>query len=164
MTAPSLSNISKEIAYDGETGQFTRVTSAGRVAAGHITGAVKPNGYVEVGFMRKSFLAHRMAWLFSTGDWPEGQIDHINGVKSDNRIANLRLATPSQQGGNTKVNTRNTSGVKGARFCRTYKRWTAQIRLDGKNKTLGYFSSKAAAISAYHAAAIAKYGEFARLS
>lgn len=105
---------------------------------------------------------HRVIWLFVHGRWPEGQIDHINGDKRDNRIANLRLATAQQNRANVSAQTNGTSGFKGVSWCKGDQRWHARIMADGKRYFLGGYITAEEAARAYDDRAIALHGSFAR--
>ena len=120
------------------------------------------NGYlsVHVGVGgRRSILAHRVAWCLFYGEWPSGMIDHMNGERDDNRIANLRIASPSENGRNRRKNVTNTSGCKGVYFCKQKRRWRAFMKLDGKVLHFGYHKTIEAAKEA-RAAAEAQHGFF----
>jgi hypothetical protein len=149
--------------YDQETGRLTNKVSRGASApAGQLAGSKfrYPDGYPRVTINGKMYLAHRLAWLYVTGVWPVAQIDHINGVSDDNRFANLREASASENSRNSKLPTSNTSGFKGV--CRHRKGWQATIRIDGRTVYLGMFKTPEAAHAAYCAAAREHHGEFAR--
>lgn len=92
--------------------------------------------------------AHRVIWAIHTGEWPNGDIDHINRVRSDNRISNLRCVTRSENLHNCSLRRDNTSGKAGVRWCKTYKFWEARINHNGKFYFLGYHDSFAAAAAA----------------
>lgn len=106
--------------------------------------------------------AHRLAWLLTYGRWPEGDTDHINCDKSDNRIANLREATRSENSANRPPPAHNKSGVKGVHFERSRQKWKAFIRKDWKMINIGRYDTKAEAIAARLEAEQRIYGEFAR--
>jgi hypothetical protein len=110
----------------------------------------------------RRFQAHRLAWLYVYGEWPNGAIDHINRDPGDNRISNLRLATPTQNNANRARPACNTSGVKGVSWIGKSRKWQAQITVHGRQKYLGRFSEKDLAVQAYRKAASAYFGEFAR--
>lgn len=96
--------------------------------------------------------AHRVAWAIHSGEWPNGQIDHINGIRSDNRISNLRVVTHQENHRNKAMPNTNTSG-----FCGVNARgntWIATIRVKGKQIYLGTFERLEEAISAREAANI----------
>ncbi|WP_161594461.1 HNH endonuclease [Pantoea agglomerans] len=124
----------------------------------------KANGYVTLNIRRKNYLAHRIAWLYMTGSFPNGDIDHIDGNRANNCFSNLREATRSQNMANLRGNAKNTSGFKGVRFVARVKRWSAEITANHKRYHLGYFSSIEDAAMAYNNAAIKHFGEFARLN
>lgn len=92
--------------------------------------------------------AHRVAWAIFHDAWPMGQIDHINGVRTDNRLANLRDVTVTENNRNCALRKTNRSGVTGVHFNRFCGKWTAQIRIDGKARHLGLFDSLQDAASA----------------
>lgn len=108
----------------------------------------------------KSYKAHRLAWLYMHGELPDKSIDHINGLKTDNRIANLRLATNAQQKQNRPRNLNNSSGYKGV--ARAETKWRARINANGRHYYLGRFDTPEDAHNAYVAAAHRLHGEFAR--
>ena len=126
-------------------------------------GSTDKDGYLVIMIARKTYKAHRLAWLYVNGAWPAGQIDHINGVKSDNRICNLREATNAQNAVNTGVIKTNTSGLKGVSYSSSHRKFRAQIMRGGRNRTIGLFDSAQAAHEAYAKAATECFGEFARL-
>jgi hypothetical protein len=95
-----------------------------------------------------------MAWLLQTGLWPSGDIDHINGDRSDNRWVNLRDVSKSKNARNAKQNSRNKSGFNGVSWCHHKKRWIAHIGLLGRFVVLGRFLTKEEAIKARRAADI----------
>ena len=136
--------------YEEATGVFTwKVDKAGK-KAGDIAGHVcKRDGYRLIGLDMKLYFAHRLAWLYTHGVWPKQQLDHINRVRHDNRIANLRQATNAQNCQNTSLRRDNTSGVKGVHWYARRNKWQVYINKNGKRSFLGYFSDKTDAISAY---------------
>jgi hypothetical protein len=109
---------------------------------------------------RKNYSAHRLAWLYVYGEWPSDQIDHINRNRSDNRIANLRIATPTQNQANRSVCKRNTTGFKGVTVDPRTGRFRAKIRVNGKRTHIGVFDSAEEAGAAYVAASRRVYGDF----
>ncbi|QWY83223.1 HNH endonuclease protein [Rhizobium phage RHph_X2_25] len=102
-------------------------------------------------------LAHRIIWLLCHGAWPLGQIDHINGDRTDNRIANLRDVSNAENMRNTSRRSDNTSGVTGVYLNREMKKWAADIRVDGRTISLGLFETINEAATA-RSAANSKYG------
>lgn len=109
------------------------------------------NGYRKLSVDGREYLVHRVAWLIVTGEWPECEIDHINGDPSDNRLDNLREATRAENCQNLAWSG-NAAGAPGVSFCKANGLWHAQITIRMKNEHLGYFASKDAAAEAYRAA------------
>ena len=126
--------------YDENTGVFVRRTK-NQPKIGTIP--KNPNhAYLNIGIDYKVYKAHRLAWLYVHGEWPKHQIDHINGDKLDNRIANLRVATTSQNKQNMrKARSDSKSGLIGASWHTKSNKWRAAIQIDGKKKHLGYFDT-----------------------
>ena len=147
----------KYLTYDERTGIFNRrVSVSGKNGrAGSVAGTLTPSGYISISILGTSYSAHRLAWLYVNGEEPPEFIDHINGVRNDNRICNLRCATRSQNGMNRGIPINNTSGYKGVTWSKKSGKWNAYIRKDGKRMHLGYFDNiEDAAISARRARAI----------
>lgn len=144
----SLEQIKKLLVYDPETGLFTRriaVGRHGRHAKDVACGTKTPRGYIVMSIRRVRVMAHRLAWFYTFGCWPVNDIDHINQIKSDNRIVNLREATRAQNMQNVTSHKHNTSGIKGVCWHSQRKRWRAFIFVDYKQKHLGLFDTKEAA-------------------
>jgi len=110
------------------------------------------SGYKVIGVDGKLYLAHRLAWFFVHGNWPSDQIDHINGIKDDNRICNLREATTSENHQNMPLIKSNRSGAVGVHWDRASGRWMAQIAVNRRRKTLGRFDTVEDAARAYQEA------------
>jgi hypothetical protein len=146
--------------YNPETGDFIRRSGRSGVKAGAKVGYLHPFGYWYIRVDGKKYRAHRLAWLYITGAWPSGDIDHRNGIRSDNRFCNLREATREENAWNSKPKRRD--GLRGSYLPKRYKRWAAQIMKNGKSHRLGLFSTEMEAHKAYVAAATQLFGEFAR--
>lgn len=104
--------------YDYETGMFYWLVSKGKAKAGRVAGCVGEHGYVQIGINGYVYKAHRLAWLMVYGDFPNGEqpnIDHVNGVRDDNRIANLKVSSVPENNKNLSRNSRNKSGINGVR-------------------------------------------------
>jgi hypothetical protein len=137
-----------------EGGQLYWKVRRGVVAQGTAISCVHNTGYIVFGYKRKQLLAHRVVWLLETGEWPTGQLDHINGDKADNRIENLRIATFMQNAANRKVKRGMPKGVTLHR-CGRFQAVCA-------HQYLGLYEDAVSAGLAYDAAAIKKYGAFAK--
>lgn len=116
--------------------------------AGKEAGLSDPASYMRVTIFGKTYLAHRICWALHHGKWPENHIDHINGVKHDNRIVNLRDCTNSENSKNSKLPANNTSGVCGVTWDARHGYWKAQGKSLGVNYNLGSFATKSEAIEA----------------
>lgn len=131
---------------------------------GAIAGSITSEGYGSIVIDGHTCVSHRVVWLMTYGEWPTLGIDHINRNRIDNRPSNLRLATNSQQLGNTKLSKRNTHGAKGLYYRKGAPNpWGATIGMGsaGKKKHIGCFSSKEEAIAARNEVALKYFGEFA---
>lgn len=152
------------LSYDPETGVFRwrqdRGRFGNRAKAGDIAGTYGQRGVWRICLDWKVHLGHRLAWLYMTGEWPVGGIDHINGNPSDNRWSNLRPANQSQNNANARMRADNTVGLKGV--SRHRGKYRASIVRGGRQKFLGYFATPEEAHAAYAAAAKAIFGEYAR--
>jgi len=155
LTQDYLKNI---LDYNPETGDFTWLITPGkRIKAGCIAGSVNGLGYLIIKINNKNYKAHRLAMLYMTGKWPKDQADHINHIKNDNRIVNLREATDEENSKNAPKRKDNTSGITGVLWHSRDKVWQAQIAVTGKRKHLGYFDDKFESICARKSAEN-KYG------
>ena len=139
--------------YNPVTGVFTWRVSRSNVHAGDEAGSDDGNGYVQIRLFRATYRAHRLAWLYVYGTWPEGMVDHENRNKSDNRIDNLRLADDSQNAQNTPTRSNNRSGYRGVYWHARAKKWAAEINAYGCQKYLGLFGTPEDAHTAYLMAA-----------
>lgn len=135
--------------YDPDTGEFRwLVNRTNGVKAGDRAGSLDTERYLVMRVDGRYYRGHRLVWLYTYGCWPSGYLDHINGDPSDNRIANLREATPSQNGFNRRKDRRNKSGRTGVTWCASSKKWRADIGKNGKVLRLGRFNTLEAAIEA----------------
>lgn len=148
--------VMERLSYDTRTGLFKwkcRVST--RVPKGSKAGSLhKKNGYVLIKILRRTYKAHRLAWLIVYGSFPPNQIDHINGIKHDNRIINLRAVTHAENSRNRSLDIRNKSGHLGITYNKKTNRWIAQIGGTRKRVNLGHFENKEDAIEARRIAEI----------
>jgi hypothetical protein len=162
MSKPILSyeRLRELLHYDPETGVFTWKRCDRRTdRLGHQAGG-RWQHYYRISVDKHYYQAHNLAWFYSYGQWPEGQIDHINRDGCDNRLANLRDVNASENQHNLGTNTRNWSGVTGVSWCGRTSLWVAQICHQGHRRFLGRFATiseasaaRAAAKRLYHPSA-----------
>lgn len=139
--------------YDQEAGIFTwKVSTSNNVKVGDVAGSLDGAGYQQIGIQSRRYKAHRLAWLHTHGVWPKAQIDHINRIRTDNRISNLRDVSHKQNGQNRSTNSDNTSGHPGVHWYKPYSKWRAEITHNQKNIHLGYFDDLEEAVAARKAA------------
>ncbi len=153
------------LSYDPDSGEF-RWLSEGKNTRGigTIAGYLHPSGYRYIKIGQVRFSCQRLAWLFHTGGWPKENMDHINMIRSDNRIVNLREATNSQNNFNSPMKPNNTSGFKGVSRSARDGKYKAQISAHGKRILIGVFNDAESAAKAYDAEALRLHGEYARLN
>ncbi len=150
--------------YNQDTGVFTWLIKPKRTMnIGDIAGGYTDRGYIKIKLLGRLWRAHHLAWLYMTGELPPSQLDHINGVKDDNRISNLRIANNTEQQGNQKLMKTNKTGLKGVCKSKAPGKWYARISVNWKNVHLGTFNCPAAASFAYQIAADNHFGKFARI-
>ena len=135
------------LSYNPETGVFVWVRRKKNVA-----GHVRKDGYKQIQIGNTKFFSHRLAWLYMVGAFPLEQIDHINRARADNRFANLRAVTNSENLHNMGLKSTNKSGFKGVSYQTDAKKWRADISINSTNKYLGYFHTPEEASIAYLAA------------
>jgi hypothetical protein len=151
MASPSLtqSQLKELLHYDPDTGIFTNLVTRNRGALiGNQAGYLAPKGYVIISIKRIKYQAHRLAWFYVYGVWPIKQLDHINRIKNDNCIFNLREATISQNHQNIQLQSNNTSGCKGVSWRKDINKWYVRIYLNREQITIGYFKFLSDAIAA----------------
>lgn len=154
------SRLKELLNYDEKTGVFTWVKNAGSKRSGSIAGCVNVDGYTVIHVDNNDYYAHRLAYLFMTGEFPKGNIDHKNGVKGCNVWGNLRECTDQQNKFNIGLRKDNTSGFKGVSWCKLYRKWAAQASLNGKVKHLGRYATAEQASDAYKAFVSQNHGDF----
>lgn len=145
------------LSYDPDTGDFVWLRdSKARKLKGMKAGYVQ-HGYLKIQLLKKKYSAHRLAFLYMTGELPPDQVDHINHVKDDNRWCNLRHASYADNAKNHPMQKNNTTGVVGVRWDRFKSLWFAGIKVDGNSIYLGRRKDKFEAICLRKSAEI-KYG------
>jgi hypothetical protein len=147
--------------YDPDTGVicWRKSLNPKRIKDGSAILPHKSNMYGRVGVDGKHYSLHRVAWLLSYGQWPDGLIDHINGNPLDNRLCNLRVVNHTQNRRNSKRPITNKSGFKGVCFEKKPRRWRAYVYVNRKRIHIGYFDTPEEAHLAYCAAAATHFGE-----
>ena len=134
------------------SGVFTR-------KSGKVAGTVNSKGYIKIEISGKKQPAHRLAWFLTHGVFP-AQLDHVNGIKTDNRIANLRECSTAQNNANIGTRKDNSTGFRGV--FRDGKRWRAAISINGKWTNVGAYATPELASAAYEARCAELRGEFYR--
>lgn len=135
--------------YDPETGVFTWAITRRGCRKGSVAGCKMKHGYITIRLDNALYTAHRLAWLYTNGEWPAEQIDHINRDRADNRISNLRAVTNAENAQNQKTRA-NKSGFTGVR--KENSKWVAEIKVNYKPIRIGLFETPEAAHEAYVAA------------
>jgi hypothetical protein len=149
--------------YDPQTGAFHWLAPRGGRSSGEMTGAIS-NGYLCIRIDGVRYQAHRLAWLYVHGKWPANHLDHINRNRADNRLENLREATPSQNSMNAREGSNSSTGIRGVSVDRRSGKYLARIRANGKNVNLGYYADVTDARDAREKAEIKFFGEFRRVA
>lgn len=163
------------IYYNPETGVATwlpRKETTKQIAAWNRRYAGKALSYVDkkgagyaqvcmvIDGVQKYYLLHRLIWLYVFGEFPNGPIDHVNRIKSDNRISNLRVANRVLNGHNVKSYNTNKSGIKGVSWSKESRKWRAVLVFNQKYMHLGLFDSIEDAKDAYIVASLSHANEF----
>lgn len=161
--AADIAEIRDRLSYNPETGEFHWLNSPRKRWVGKKAGCFDSiTGYIRIGVAGKVRYAHRVAWAYVYGEWPDDEIDHLNCNRIDNRIANLRAANCGHNARNRRKTSRNISGFKGVSFNSKRGLWRAGIGFEGKRYNLGDFVTPEMAHAAYVKASHQLHGEFAR--
>lgn len=148
-------NIKDFLTYNKDTGEFFWIKkSAPSCNMQRPAGSLQAKGYLVISFNKKVYRLNRLAWFYFYGKWPKHQIDHINGIKTDNRIKNLRDVTNRDNQINKEIHRKGR--LCGCHYHKTAKKWCSQIKINGKRHYLGLFNSEIEAHKAY----MKKYNDF----
>lgn len=140
--------IKSSFTYDPNTGNlFWATQPASKIKIGDKAGTLSKKGYLTVKLLGKMHLVHRIIWLLSYGAWPEDQVDHINGIRDDNRLENLRAVSGQENQRNRRLSCKNKTGVSGVILLKSGQ-YRAVIRVCGILKHLGQFATLEEAASA----------------
>ncbi len=148
----SQGELKRLLSYDPESGVFTRRVGAGRWPAGSIAGSLDTTpvtgGYIKIYLRGRRYRAHRLAWLYMTGEWPD-QIDHISHDRADNRWSNLRDVAKTENSRNRTLNSNNKSGFRGVSWHKQTGKWLAYINPSPRfRKSIGYYDTIIDAVAA----------------
>lgn len=154
------SRLKEILHYDPETGIFTRKIRCCNGRFGVIRTSPSPSGYYRIMINSIRYYAHKLAWLYIYGELPTGNLDHINRIRTDNRISNLRIASNSQNCMNCTIYSSNTSGQKGVNFSKKHNTWIVRCRVNNIRYYLGCYKNKEDAINIYIAFAKHVHGVF----
>ena len=145
--------------YDQETGIFTwKVSTSNSVKVGDVAGSPNGHGYQLIQLQSRKHKAHRLAWLYIHGSWPKDQLDHVNRIRTDNRIANLRDVSHKQNNQNRSKSSNNTSGHPGVIWYKRDSKWQVKIKHNQKLIHLGLFTNIEEAIAARKAGELRYWG------
>ena len=141
------SELVETLKYNPETGHFIwKKKTCLKVVVGKLAGTINDRGYIVIAISKKLYRAHRLAWFYVHGVWPKDQIDHVNHVRTDNRLINLREASNQENSKNMSISKNNTSGVTGVSWSKEDRAWRAAIRANLKYIYLGQSKDKFEAI------------------
>lgn len=143
--------------YSPFTGEFRWKETRSHAVRGARAGHLHSTGYIHISVDGRQYKAHRLAWLYVFGCWPDDEIDHRNGVRDDNRIANLRSASRSENMQNKRVYRSSANGFIGTHFHQASGKWAAVIQSKRRRRHLGLFDSNEAAFAAYEAAKLREH-------
>lgn len=148
------------LSYDDETGNFTWIKHRLKKMLGKKAGGAHSNGYIRIRVDGVSYFAHRLAFMFIHDRLPDGEIDHINRDKTDNRICNLRGSTIAENRSNCTARKKRCGTLKGCYFSKKHNKWLAQAHKDKKRHYIGLFDTEYEAHQAYTEVARKLHGEF----
>lgn len=150
MSISELEELRHILEYDPDSGKIIWKGFRGNgVKPGTEAGYLNEEGYRVIQIRRKNYKAHRIAWVFTHGQWPKVHLDHIDGNPSNNRISNLRECTVAENQQNRGISKNNTSGFIGVSFHKLTNKWMARIRINGHLRYIGVFDNPEDASEAY---------------
>lgn len=126
---------------DPVEGKFYWKIPARRRKVGEVAGAMRPDGYVQIQINYELHLVHRLMFLATTGVYPMFEVDHVNRLRSDNRISNLRITTRKENGENLSISKNNTSGYRGVGWDSSRSKWRVQVKHNQKNIFIGRYDN-----------------------
>lgn len=157
----SLEVLKNLLNYDPKSGEFRWLKNrSSKAKAGQVAGSVCKDGYRHIKVNGMNHKAHRLAWFYCHGVWPDSEIDHQFHDRDDNRAKFIRKATPSENSMNRSVRNDNSSGFKGVSWNKKSKKWSAEITSKGKRMFLGFFEHPELAAEAYRKAVEEHHGKF----
>lgn len=149
----SLESLRRVLSYDAEAGVFTwKVSTSNRAPIGSVAGAISGQGHRYISVFGENVSAHRLAWFYTHGEWPVGNIVPINGKRDDIRLVNLKAETAAETARKSEARATSRSGVKGVCWQQDKQKWIATITRNYKRVHLGYFNNLEDASAAYQAA------------
>ena len=140
--------LKKVLHYNKDSGVFVWIIKPCKNISINSVAGTLVNGYIYIRLNKKRYAVHRLAWLYEYGVMPSKHLDHINRIKSDNRIANLRDVSHSENHKNMPKQSNNTSGVVGVKWDKSRNRWSAYIKVEQKNIFLGRYVEFSEAVNA----------------
>lgn len=158
----------EHLRYEPSSGRFfwvkvpRRVNNKALCYVGKEAGVLHHAGYIKLTLKSRPVSAHRLAWALFIGE-PPAEIDHINGIRSDNRLENLRPATRAQNMHNAKLKKCSSSGYKNVQWDESAKKWRVRVRVNGHRHHVGRFESLDAAVGAARAFMLEHHHEYARV-
>lgn len=138
--------LTKYLRYDPDTGLFVWIKASGKGLVGKVAGTIREEGYLRIRLLGKTYGAHRLAWMYVNGEMPPDSIDHVNGIRDDNRYVNLRACNRAENGQNL-LQPIGISGYRGVKM--SHGRYQACISVNRKRYHLGTFDTPEQAQSAY---------------
>jgi len=152
--------IKEFLTYNKFTGKFYWTKDSKFYKKNEVAGYLRPDGYEVITINGIKYLSHRLAFVYVNGDIGNSIIDHINGLRSDNRIDNLRISDKKSNARNCGIYQSNKSGFKGVTFIKSTGKWRASASFNGKSKHIGNYETKEFARDAYISFINENYGEF----